>query len=132
MSHELRTPMNGIIGMIDLLHQTVSTEEQVDYVDTLRKISDALLAILNDILDLSKIQAGKLQLQRSRALICITRLMKLHLAVLQPGRARKHMQFTYHITPHTPRFIHHRRNASAANTVQSECQMPSSSPPRAW
>ncbi|TGE18932.1 PAS domain S-box protein [Hymenobacter elongatus] len=103
MSHELRTPMNGIIGMIDLLHQTVASEEQEDYVDTLRKSSDALLAILNDILDLSKIQAGKLQLNESGIDLYYT-LDKIH--SLFANRAnQKNLKFTYHITPHTPRFI---------------------------
>ncbi|MBC6989469.1 PAS domain S-box protein [Hymenobacter sp. BT491] len=103
MSHELRTPMNGIIGMIDLLHQTVASEEQEDYVDTLRKSSDALLAILNDILDLSKIQAGKLVLNESGIDLHYT-LDKLH--SLFANRAnQKNLRFTYHITPHTPRFI---------------------------
>ncbi|GAB2785956.1 PAS domain S-box protein [Hymenobacter latericoloratus] len=103
MSHELRTPMNGIIGMIDLLHQTVASEEQEEYVDTLRKSSDALLAILNDILDLSKIQAGKLQLSESGIDLHYT-LDKIH--SLFANRAnQKHLTFTYHITPHTPRFI---------------------------
>jgi CheY-like chemotaxis protein/HPt (histidine-containing phosphotransfer) domain-containing protein len=57
--------MNGIIGMIDLLSQINSDPEQKEYIDTLRKSSDALLAILNDILDLSKMQAGKLVLHES-------------------------------------------------------------------
>ncbi|RSK24731.1 PAS domain S-box protein [Hymenobacter metallilatus] len=103
MSHELRTPMNGIIGMIDLLHQTVASEEQEEYVDTLRKSSDALMAILNDILDLSKIQAGKLQLNESGIDLHYT-LDKIH--SLFANRAnQKHLTFTYHIAPHTPRFI---------------------------
>ncbi|UOQ81469.1 MULTISPECIES: PAS domain S-box protein [Hymenobacter] len=103
MSHELRTPMNGIIGMIDLLHQTVASEEQEEYVDTLRKSSDALLAILNDILDLSKIQAGKLQLSESGIDLHYT-LDKIH--SLFANRAnQKLLHFTYHIAPKTPRFI---------------------------
>ncbi|WP_261990183.1 PAS domain S-box protein [Hymenobacter sp. BT188] len=104
MSHELRTPMNGIIGMIDLLHQTVASEEQEDYVDTLRKSSDALLAILNDILDLSKIQAGKLQLSESGIDLTYT-LDKLH-SLFSNRAAQKDLQFKYNVTPHTPRFIH--------------------------
>ncbi|SNR60341.1 PAS domain S-box-containing protein [Hymenobacter mucosus] len=103
MSHELRTPMNGIIGMIDLLHQTVASEEQEEYVDTLRKSSDALLAILNDILDLSKIQAGKLQLSEAGIDLHYT-LDKIH--SLFANRAnQKELHFTYHIAPNTPRFI---------------------------
>ena len=103
MSHELRTPMNGIIGMIDLLHQTVSNEEQEEYVDTLRKSSDALLAILNDILDLSKIQAGKLQLNEEGMDLHYT-LDKIH-SLFSNRAQQKRLTFTYHIAPGTPRFI---------------------------
>ena len=103
MSHELRTPMNGIIGMIDLLNQTVNTDEQREYVDTLRKSSDALLTILNDILDLSKIQAGKMRLQEG-ALELKAVLERIRSLFLYRAE-QKRLVFTYHITPHTPRFI---------------------------
>ncbi|NVO31156.1 PAS domain S-box protein [Hymenobacter lapidiphilus] len=103
MSHELRTPMNGIIGMIDLLHQTVASEEQEEYVDTLRKSSDALLAILNDILDLSKIQAGKLQLNESGIDLHYT-LEKIY-SLFSNRANQKRLKFTYHLTPNTPRFV---------------------------
>ena len=100
MSHELRTPMNGIIGMIDLLDQTVTGEEQLDYVDTLRKSSDALLTILNDILDLSKIQAGKLRLHE--APVVLESVLARIKALFSYRAEQKRLRFTYHITPHTP------------------------------
>ena len=103
MSHELRTPMNGIIGMIDLLDQTVDTDEQLDYVDTLRKSSDALLTILNDILDLSKIQAGKLQVHESA--IELRAAMERIRSLFIYRAEQKHLRFTYHITPHTPHYV---------------------------
>ncbi|MFV3077053.1 response regulator [Niveispirillum fermenti] len=63
MSHEVRTPMNGIIGMAGLLMDTALTPEQQGYAETIRDSADALLYIINDILDVSKLEAGKLQLE---------------------------------------------------------------------
>ncbi len=63
MSHEIRTPMNGVIGMTSLLHETPLTATQRDYVDTIRTSGETLLTIINDILDYSKIESGKLELE---------------------------------------------------------------------
>jgi PAS domain S-box-containing protein len=63
MSHEVRTPMNGVIGMASLLLDTNLTPEQEDFARTLHHSANALLTILNDILDLSKIEAGKLTIE---------------------------------------------------------------------
>jgi signal transduction histidine kinase len=62
MSHEIRTPLNGVIGMATILLDTASTPEQQECLETIRISGECLLSIINDILDLSKIDAGKLNL----------------------------------------------------------------------
>ncbi len=62
MSHEIRTPLNAIIGMTNLLYDTKPTNEQIDYLDTLNSSANFLLSLISDILDIAKIESGKIEL----------------------------------------------------------------------
>ncbi|MBS0395638.1 MAG: hybrid sensor histidine kinase/response regulator, partial [Proteobacteria bacterium] len=63
MSHEIRTPLNGVLGMTYLLRRSGVTAKQAEYLDKIDASGHHLLAIINDVLDLSKIEAGRLQLE---------------------------------------------------------------------
>jgi len=63
MSHEIRTPLNGVLGMAELLESSLTDPEQQRMIGTIRKSGEALLRILNDLLDMSKVEAGKLELE---------------------------------------------------------------------
>jgi len=81
MSHEIRTPMNAVTGMTNLLLQKKPREDQLLYLHSIRQSSEALLVILNDILDISKIQAGKLELEYTD--LCVSDILKQVRTTLQ-------------------------------------------------
>jgi PAS domain S-box-containing protein len=101
MSHEIRTPMNAILGMADLLQETALRDDQNQYVRILRAAGENLLALINDILDLSKIEAGHMHLE------CVT--FDLHEAVARAAEivtapaAAKDLAFTWQLSAGVPR-----------------------------
>ena len=90
MSHEIRTPMNGVIGMADLLTDSGLSEEQLLYVETIRNSGEALLVIINDVLDYSKIEAEKLTLLE--APFDLERSIHEVIMLLQPGAKDKGLE----------------------------------------
>lgn len=98
MSHEIRTPMHAICGMADLLWKTPLAEEQREYVRVFRNNSERLLNLINDILDLSKVESGHLDVEDAN--FDLLELLEETIDLLRPLADRKGLELVYNVEEH--------------------------------
>jgi len=118
VSHEVRTPLNGVLGMTNLLLGTSLTPEQREYADAIRTSGQALLAVVNDVLDLARVESGKLSFEEID--FDLDDLIETVTDVFAARAAAKRLKFRTHIAQSVPRYLcgdSHRVNQVLLNLV---------------
>ena len=103
MSHEIRTPLNGLLGMAELLSQVPLPEQEAKYVATMRRSGRLLMSLLNDILDLTKMEAGMFELERRPFDLC--RTVQSSIELMASTASRKGLRLSLAFAPDAPRQV---------------------------
>lgn len=103
MSHEIRNPLNGVIGFTDIVLKTELNETQIQHLNIVSRSANSLLNLLNDLLDFSKIESGKLELNNER--VDLFELLEQAIDIIKYNVQEKKLGFKSSLPPETPRFV---------------------------